>query len=154
MSVFKTEADGGQTDGLSRADGMARYIEAACNLYDRAVSDAWSDRVPGIAYTTDWNGEPVIRDRMHWTLAEAINTSSVLYRVTGNEKYAADYEKFIRYLDRYVMDHKNGSWFHQLDGDNNVIGTVWPGKPDLYHAVQAMLIPYADIDRSVIFINR
>jgi hypothetical protein len=23
-----------------------------------------------------------------------------------------------------------------------VIATVWPGKPDLYHAFQAMLIPY------------
>ena len=42
-------------------------------------------------YTTDWDGKPVVHDRMHWTLAEAINTSSVLYRVTGKQRYADDY---------------------------------------------------------------
>ena len=62
----------------------APYIEAAENLYNRAVSDAWNaDGAPGVAYTTDWNGNPVVHDRMHWTLAEAINTAAVLYRVTG-----------------------------------------------------------------------
>ena len=44
--------------------------------------------------------------------------------------------------DEKVLDHVNGSWFHQLDQNNNVIGTVWPGKSDLYHALQATLIPY------------
>ena len=39
-------------------------------------------------------------------------------------------EKF----DEHVIDHKGGSWFHQLDKNNHVIGTVWPGKSDLYHA--------------------
>ena len=34
--------------------------------------------------------------------------------------------------------------FHQLDGDNRVIGTVWPGKSDLYHAFQSTLIPFLD----------
>ena len=33
---------------------------------------------------------------------------------------------------------------------NNVPGnTVWPGKPDLYHAVQATLIPYYVPDLSI-----
>ncbi len=124
---------------------VSEYIDAACRLYDRAVSDAWdSDGAPGIVYTTDWNGRPVVRDRMHWTLAEAINSSAVLYRVTDDKKYADDYEAFMRYLDQTVLDHSCGSWFHQLDEHNRPKGTVWPGKSDLYHAFQAMLIPYSD----------
>ena len=123
--------------------GAAPYIEAAENLYNRAVSDAWNaDGVPGICYTTDWNGKPVVHDRMHWTLAEAINTSAVLFHVTDNEKYAADYAEFMKYLDEKVLDHVNGSWFHQLDRENNLLETVWPGKSDIYHALQAILIPY------------
>ena len=118
--------------------GAAPYIEAAENLYNRAVADA----APGICYTTDWNGKPVVHDRMHWTLAEAINTSSVLFHVTDNEKYAADYAEFMKYLDEKVLDHVNGSWFHQLDRENNLLETVWPGKSDIYHALQATLIPY------------
>ena len=123
--------------------GAAPYIEAAENLYNRAVADAWTaDGAPGICYTTDWNGKPVVHDRMHWTLAEAINTSSVLFHVTDNEKYAADYAEFMKYLDEKVLDHVNGSWFHQLDRENNLLETVWPGKSDIYHALQATLIPY------------
>jgi len=126
------------------------YVEAAENLYNRAVEDAWNaDGAPGIAYTTDWNGKPVVHDRMHWTLAEAINTSAVLYRVTGKQKYADDYAAFMAYLDDKVLDHVNGSWYHQLDQKNNLLGTVWPGKSDLYHALQATLIPYYPVNVSI-----
>lgn len=128
----------------------APYIEAAENLYNRAVADAWNaDGAPGIVYTTDWDGTPVVHDRMHWTLAEGINTAAVLYRVTGKQKYAKDYAAFMEYLDEKVLDHVNGSWFHQLDRENHVVGTVWPGKADLYHAAQATLIPYYAADTSI-----
>ncbi|MGN1267133.1 MAG: AGE family epimerase/isomerase [Dorea sp.] len=131
-------------------EAAAKYIDAAENLYNRAVADAWNaDGARGIVYTTDWEGKPVVHDRMHWTLAEAINTSAVLYRVTGNQKYADDYAEFMQYLDEVVLDHENGSWYHQLDQNNQLIGTVWPGKSDLYHAVQAMLIPYSAVDVSI-----
>lgn len=79
---------------------------------------------------------------MHWTLAEAINTSAVLYHVTKKEEYAENYADFMEYLDSAVLDHVNGSWFHQMNEKNQVIGTVWPGKSDIYHALQATLIPY------------
>ena len=92
------------------------YIEAAEQLFCRAVNDAWNvDGAPGIVYTTDWDGRPCVHDRMHWTVA----------------------------------DHVNGSWFHQLDRENHLIGTVWPGKSDLYHALQSMLIPYLRVDKSI-----
>lgn len=124
-------------------EGAAPYIQAAENLYNRAVEDGWNaDGAPGIVYTTDWDGKPVVHDRMHWTLAEAINTSAVLFHITGNEKYAADYAEFMKYLDEKVLDHIHGSWFHQLDRENNLLETVWPGKSDIYHALQATLIPY------------
>lgn len=131
-------------------DSWNTYLEAAEQLYDRAVTDAWNcDGAPGIVYTTDWNGKPVVHDRMHWTLAEAINTSAVLYRVTGKRNYAEDYADYLKYLDEKVLDHEKGSWFHQLDQNNQIKGTVWPGKSDLYHALQATLIPYCAVETSV-----
>ncbi len=130
--------------------GAGQYIAVAERLYRRAVTDAWNaDGAPGIVYTTDWTGQPIVHDRMHWTLAEAINTSAVLYQLTGKEEYAADYAMFLRYLDETVLDHVNGSWFHQLDRNNQLLGTVWPGKSDLYHALQATLIPYLEVSVSI-----
>ncbi|MDO4633363.1 MAG: AGE family epimerase/isomerase [Eubacteriales bacterium] len=126
------------------------YIAAAEQLYHRAVADGWySDGEPGIVYTTGWDGKPIVHDRMHWVLAEAINTSAVLYRQTGKEEYKADYAEFMKYLDEKVLDHVNGSWFHQMNEKNEVIGTVWPGKSDIYHALQATLIPYYAPDTSI-----
>lgn len=126
------------------------YLDAAEKLFHRAVLDGWdSDGAPGIVYTTDWNGKPVVHDRMHWTLAEAINTSASLYQVTGRPIYADYYAQFMQYLDEKVIDHVNGSWFHQLDQNNHVLDTVWPGKSDLYHATQATLIPFYRADVSI-----
>ena len=48
----------------------------------------------------------------------------------------------MEYLDTKVLDHKTGSWFHQLDQNNQLLTTVWPGKSDIYHALQATMIPY------------
>ena len=125
------------------SEELSKYLDAAQKLYRRAVSDAWNcDGAPGIVYTTDWDGKPVVHDRMHWTLAEAINTSAVLYRLCGDEACARDYAVFMEYLDTVVRDPVNGSWFHQLNEKNELMGTVWPGKSDLYHAFQATLIPY------------
>ena len=135
------------SEGDERRSG---YLKAAENLYNRARSDGWNvDGAPGIVYTTDWSGKPVVHDRMHWTLAEAVNTSAVLYRVIGNDSYADQYAEFLQYLDEVVLDKKNGSWFHQLDRNNRLLGTVWPGKSDLYHALQATLIPYQKVSLSI-----
>lgn len=127
-----------------------KYIRISENLFNRAVSDGWNaDGAPGIVYTTGWDGKPVVHDRMHWTLAEGINTAAVLYRATGKTEYADLYARFLEYLDDKVLDHVNGSWIHQLDRNNQPMDTVWPGKPDLYHAVQATLIPYYAPDLSI-----
>ncbi|MCI5510609.1 MAG: AGE family epimerase/isomerase [Eubacterium sp.] len=124
-------------------EAAEKYINAAENLFNRAVADAWNvDGARGIVYTTDWEGKPVVHDRMHWTLAEAINTAAILYHLTQKTKYSDDYAEFMEYLDEEVLDHVNGSWFHQLDQHNHLMGTVWPGKSDIYHALQATLIPY------------
>lgn len=124
-------------------EAAEKYINASENLFDRAVADAWNvDGARGIVYTTDWEGKPVVYDRMHWTLAEAINTAAILYHLTQKTKYSDDYAEFMEYLDEEVLDHVNGSWFHQLDQHNHLMGTVWPGKSDIYHALQATLIPY------------
>jgi mannose/cellobiose epimerase-like protein (N-acyl-D-glucosamine 2-epimerase family) len=78
---------------------------------------------------------------MHWVVAEGINAAAALATRTGDAAYAERYAQWWDYADRYVLDHRHGSWHHQLAPDNTPAGTVWPGKADLYHAVQATLVP-------------
>ncbi len=117
-------------------------LEGAERLFDRAVTDGWAvDGQPGFVYTTDWDGAPIVHDRMHWVAAEAVSTASALHARTGQRRYADLYALWWEYIASALIDPVHGSWHHQLDPQNRVISTVWPGKPDLYHAVQATLIP-------------
>jgi sulfoquinovose isomerase len=125
-------------------------LPAAEALFDRAVTDGWAvDGADGFVYTTDWDGTPVVRDRMHWVLAEAIAAAAALRTRTSEDRYAELATTWWAYAERYLFDRTYGSWHHQLDANNHVIDTVWPGKPDLYHAVQATLIPRLPLAPSV-----
>jgi mannose/cellobiose epimerase-like protein (N-acyl-D-glucosamine 2-epimerase family) len=123
-------------------DAPAWLVPAARELFGRAVADGWAvDGEPGFVYTTDWDGEPVVHDRMHWVVTEAVAAAAALHAETGDEGYAAAHRDWWRYADAYLLDTEHGSWHHQLDRHNRPVSTVWPGKPDLYHAVQATLVP-------------
>ncbi len=78
---------------------------------------------------------------MHWVVAEAIGAAATLWRRTGDERYARLYERYWDYAAVHLIDRECGSWRHQLDGENRPADSTWRGKPDLYHAAQATLIP-------------
>lgn len=119
------------------AEAPEGLVEAAVALTERAIADGWhADGADGFVYTTDWAGTPVVGARMHWVLCEAINTSEVLRRATGDESHAADVQRWWDYADRYLIDHERGSWHHELGITNEVQFDTWPGKPDAYHAYQ------------------
>lgn len=116
--------------------------EAARELYSVAVTKGWAvDGADGFVYTIDWEGEPVVRERMHWVAAEAAAVAAVLWQRTKIESYAVDYQRWWNYIGQYHLDPAGGSWWHELGTDNLVSRTVWKGKADIYHAVQATLIP-------------
>lgn len=130
-------------DAALGASAPTALVPAAIELYERAVADGWEATAtrPGFVYTTDWSGTPVVRSRLHWVAAEAVGAAAALFRVTESERYAADYATWWDHIDAAFIDHENGSWFHELDTDNQPASGVWAGKPDIYHAAQATLIP-------------
>src|SRR3954470_9662962 len=101
-------------------------------LFARAVEEGWVDG--GFVYTVDWDGTPVERDRLHWVLCEAIGAAAVL----GEDDHQAAWWDL---AEQRFIDREHGSWHHQLDARNRPSRTVWQGKPDVYHALQATLIP-------------
>lgn len=131
--ILHLEAATGPDDAL---------VRTATTLFDRAVDDAWAaDGADGFVYTTDWDGVPVVRTRMHWVLAEAIGAAAALHARTGETRFAEWYARWWDYAERNLIDRRRGSWHHELDADNRPAAEVWPGKPDLYHAFQITLLP-------------
>lgn len=126
---------------LGRDDSTGHH-DAAVAIHDRAVADGWAvDGAEGFVYTTDWDGTPVVRQRMHWVLAEAVASATALHRATGEQRFADRAATWWAYADRHLVDHVHGSWHHELDPQNRPASTVWSGKPDVYHAYQAALLP-------------
>nr|WP_278260066.1 AGE family epimerase/isomerase [Nocardioides convexus] len=91
-----------------------RLLPTAEALFDRAVADGWSvDGTPGFVYTTDWSGTPVVRDRMHWVLAEALAAAAALLARTGEQRYAAWFREWWAHAEDVFIDRAQGSWHHQ-----------------------------------------
>ena len=80
----------------------------ACSSTVRSPTAGTVDGAPGFVYTTDWDGTPVVRQRMHWVVAEAIAAAAALHRRTGEEGYAARYAEWWRYVVDHVRDTEHG----------------------------------------------
>jgi mannose/cellobiose epimerase-like protein (N-acyl-D-glucosamine 2-epimerase family) len=114
----------------------------AIALFDAATDRGWAvDGAEGFVYTLDFRDRPVVRSRMHWVMAEAIAAAAVLGQRTGDPVYERWYQRFWDFAGRYLIDSDHGNWHHELDPDNQPATTVWSGKPDVYHAYQAVLLP-------------
>jgi sulfoquinovose isomerase len=120
----------------------AWLLEAATALFDTAVADAWRrDGHPGLIYTVDPDGQPVVTARMHWVACEAVLAADALHRRTGEERFAAAATRWWDDIDRYFLDRKGGGWWQELAPDMTPATSTWSGKPDLYHSYQAVLLP-------------
>jgi sulfoquinovose isomerase len=123
-------------------------VPASRSLFARAVADGWQD-AGGFVYTTDFDGRPVVTDRLHWVLTEAIGAAAALLAITGEQQYDDSYRMFWDHADVAFRDHEHGSWRHELDERLQPSARTWAGKPDVYHAVQATLIPRLPVTASL-----
>ncbi|HLS26914.1 MAG TPA: AGE family epimerase/isomerase [Beutenbergiaceae bacterium] len=117
-------------------------VPAARDLFHTAVREGWAvDGAEGFLYTVAFDGTPLVRARMHWVLTEALAAAAALYRVEQDPEVAGWYQTWWEYAANHLIDEERGSWLHELDESNQPAATVWGGKPDIYHALQATLMP-------------
>jgi len=118
----------------------AWMLQAAQALFRRTVEDGWGPG-GGFYYTLDWDGRPDQPDRYWWPCAEGIGAAAVLGAVVDDPFYEAWYRRIWNFVENHLVDHRRGGWMPELDPDLRPVNKVFVGKPDLYHALQACLIP-------------
>ena len=116
-------------------------LEAATALFMNAARDGAPGADGTLVYTTDWSGRPVVRERFHWVLAEAVAAADALARRTGDAIGVEEAGRWWAAIDEHFVDRAVGSWYHELGDDLRVSSRTWSGKPDAYHIVNAMLLP-------------
>ena len=130
----------------SLVEAPAWLLDAARGLFARAVADGWDAARGGFAYTTGLDGQPVVEERFHWVCCEAIAAAAALHDVTGGESfYARWFATACEYAEHRFVDRERGSWRHELDPSGRPSTSTWSGKPDVYHALQAALLPAAPL---------
>ena len=114
----------------------------ARRLIERALADAWRAD-GGLVYTLDQNGRPAVRDRYWWPVTEAIGAMAALLKVDPRPSDEAWYRRLWQFADGHFIDHVDGGWFPEIDEDAAPVARQFHGKPDLYHSLQAALLPLA-----------
>ncbi len=115
--------------------------QSAKSLFARATSDAWDTRKGGFYYTLEWDGKPRIRDRYWWPCCEGIGAAAFLNAIDGASAYEEWYRRIWSFTARRFIDRDNGGWRAQVDDDLRPNANPFFGKVDIYHSLQACLIP-------------
>ncbi|WP_378947025.1 AGE family epimerase/isomerase [Mesorhizobium sp. ANAO-SY3R2] len=122
---------------------------AAKSLFAQATSDGWDREKGGFYYTLEWDGSARITDRYWWPCCEAIGAAAFLNAVDGDTAYEEWYRRIWSFCATRFIDRRNGGWHAQLDNDLKPNAGPFYGKPDIYHALQACLIPLLPTSGSI-----
>lgn len=115
--------------------------EAARNLFRSSVERGWDPVHGGFFYTLDWDNQPALRQKLWWPVCEAIGAAAWLTQLDSSEFHESWYRKLWDFAANHLIDLEHGGWHSELGEDLAPGRSLFTGKPDLYHALQACLIP-------------
>jgi mannose/cellobiose epimerase-like protein (N-acyl-D-glucosamine 2-epimerase family) len=124
--------------GGQRHDWMP---EAARGLFLTAVTKGWSAPRGGFHYTLGWDSKPAMTNRFWWPATEGAAAAHSLGATLGDPVFETWYRRIWGALQRDFIDPAHGGWWAEVDGNGRPLESVFVGKPDIYHALGACLIP-------------
>lgn len=86
-------------------------VHMAQAVYEQAI-----DEDGGLLYEGDPNGI-IDSDKHWWPQAEAVVGFLNAYQLTGKEHFRCAAEKSWDFIEKYIIDHKNGEWFWKVSRD-------------------------------------
>jgi mannose/cellobiose epimerase-like protein (N-acyl-D-glucosamine 2-epimerase family) len=123
--------------------------ECAKALFAQATNEGWDHELGGFYYTLNFDGLPRIRDRYWWPCCEGVGATAFLNSIFGDSVYEEWYRRIWGFISVYFVDHEKGGWRPQLDAALKPNSGPFFGKVDLYHSLQACLIPTLPTSGSV-----
>ncbi|SMY06301.1 AGE family epimerase/isomerase [Flavimaricola marinus] len=116
--------------------------ERARKLIEQALTDAW---LPdgGLAYTLHPGGDIDKPGCYFWPVAEAIAAIASLQKTGGTMTDESWYRRLWTFANERLIDHERGGWYPEVAPDGQPMAEQFPGKPDIYHSLQATLYPLA-----------
>ncbi len=115
--------------------------QAARALFDEAIALGWDPVHGGFFYTLDRDGSPLWRIKLWWPLCEGAAAAHWLNELAPDPAHEAAYRRIWGVIDRAFLDRRHGGWQEECTEALTPGFTLFTGKADIYHALQACLIP-------------
>lgn len=115
--------------------------EAAIALFKQSIELGWDKQYGGFFYTLGWDDKPHLSQKLWWPVSEGIGAASFLSEHAPSEFHETWYRKIWDFAANHLADRKLGAWHSELSADLKPGTSLFANKPDIYHALQACLIP-------------
>ncbi|WP_296097331.1 AGE family epimerase/isomerase [uncultured Agrobacterium sp.] len=123
---------------------------AAKSLFVQSMALGWDREKGGFFYTLDWDNTPAKTEKLWWPMCEAAGAAHFLNEhLPADEFYEDSYRRIWSTIANNFLDHQFGGWHEELTEELVPANTLFPGKGDIYHALQACLIPLFPADGSL-----
>ena len=114
---------------------------AAEQLFAQAIALGWDKVHGGFFYNLDWNDQPDMRYKLWWPASEGAAAAAFLIEHRPSAFHETWYRNIWDVIARHFLDGQHGGWHEQLSEDMLPSYSLFKGKGDIYHALQACLIP-------------
>lgn len=119
---------------------LAWIPDAATQLFHTACRTGWDQAHGGFYYTLGYDNTPDQRVRIWWPACEGVAAAATLHAAFDDPICADWYEDIWAVLARDFID-PHGGWWPVAQSSDPADEHPFQGKPDIYHSVQACLIP-------------
>ncbi len=116
-------------------------VEAAEALFRQSMALGWDGVRGGFFYTLDWDDRPAKSMKLWWPACEGAAAAHVLNDLSPSPEWEGAYRRIWDVIAAHHIDRTHGGWHEELTEDLRPSHALFPGKGDIYHALQACLIP-------------
>jgi len=119
---------------------VALAIDWMRMLGELALKWGWDRRRGGVYFYGPVDGPAVDRRKVWWVQAEALVGALLLYRVTGDRRYADLYLSVLDWVERRQLDRRGGDWHAIVAPNGGITGDKAGPWKSPYHNGRAMLM--------------
>ncbi|SDM55048.1 Mannose or cellobiose epimerase, N-acyl-D-glucosamine 2-epimerase family [Fictibacillus solisalsi] len=113
-------------------------LPRALELYREGMNRGWDKQFGGFFYSLDPNKQPIDHDKNYWVVAEALASSALFARRTGQAEFKEWYGSVLDYASKNFIDHEHGGWYKLLNRENQKYSNTKSRAPKTdYHPAAA-----------------
>ena len=115
------------------------YMDLFRTLWEYSLTYGFDEEHGGFFDSGPLNKPADARDKWWWTQAEALVSALYMYRLTGDTRYRAVFDKTLGWIEEHQADWNGGEWHWIVGPDGKPSGDKANAWKAAYHSGRAMM---------------